>query len=68
MGNVEPIPGPRLEWSGEHLYVHRHGKRVYVGCILKDPFGEQWSVYVRGARKHTLSDEKNARRQLEAYA
>ena len=58
-----------LEWDGNNLYHVRNGKRTkWIGHVSKSLFDPTWEVWVRATRKHIMSDEASARKQLEAYA
>lgn len=67
MSGNQPDPAA-LEWDGNRLYVHRNGKRLYVGEVIRQSYGGGYDILVRGSRENTFHGEQRARQQLEAYA
>ena len=58
-----------LIWKGHVLWRKVGDSAKLVGSVRPSTLNDGcWDVIIRGNRKHTISSEVNARKQLEAYA
>jgi len=57
-----------LIWKGPVLWRKVGDTAKLVGSVRPSLRDGYWDVIIRGNRKHTISSEVNARKQLEAYA